>query len=410
MSQITSITIGATAVALKDIEYAIQVTHGRSSVTDAPNASTASLTFIGRDELMPSGVAVAQMLNIKAHGKDRFTGRITDLTVTHIEDGFARIQIQAIGKVSRLGTKTVGFDSYPQENAHGRALSIMQVSGEDYRVEGGYDIELNARTLNDENILQLLSEIADDCGAAIIDTPDGKILVQFYDSRGSNDYYEKWEDQGNSKWSQQTLRWVDRQAISPTAGTPLPLEADTVIYEPIWRTGSSAIINKVTLGYDGGNVYTVQDTGSQTDYGLRTLSRDTEIHDLASATLRAGQLLNRQSQPRWSMGQVEIVMDFVTDTIKRDKLLALTCGNRVVIDSLPKPSPYSTWVGVVEGWGETYTGYQNGEGTHRLTLALSDPFASYAGITWNAVPITYKWNTINTSVIWANAITQENLV
>jgi hypothetical protein len=409
MSQITSITIGGSSVALSQIEYAIQITHGRSSVTDSPNASTASLTFIGRDNVMPS-IGVAQTLNIKAYSKDRFTGRITDLTVTHIEPGFARIQIQAIGKVSRLGTKTVGFDNFPQENAHGRALSIMQLSGEDYLVEGGYDMELNAFSANDENILQLLSAIADDVGAAVVDTPDGKILVQYYDSRGTNDYYEKWNDQGNAKWSQQTLRWVDRQAISPTAGIPLQLDGDSVIYEPIWRTNSASIINKVVLGYDGSHLYTVQDTASQTSFGLRTLSRDTELHDLASATLRAGQLLNRQSQPRWSMGSVEIWMENVTDTIKRDKLLALTCGNRVVIDSLPRPAPYETWVGVVEGWGETYTGYQNGEGTHRLTLALSDPFASYAGITWNAVPITYKWNTINSTVIWANAITQQNLV
>jgi len=317
MSQITSITIGGSSVALSQIEYAIQITHGRSSVTDSPNASTASLTFIGRDDVMPS-IGVAQTLNIKAYSKDRFTGRITDLTVTHIEPGFARIQIQAIGKVSRLGTKTVGFDNFPQENAHGRALSIMQLSGEDYLVEGGYDMELNAFSANDENILQLLSAIADDVGAAVVDTPDGKILVQYYDSRGSNDYYEKWNDQGTSKWSQQTLRWVDRQAISPTAGIPLQLDGDSVIYEPIWRTNSASIINKVVLGYDGSNVYTVQDTASQTDYGLRTLSRDTELHDLASATLRAGQLLNRQSQPRWSMGSVEIWMENVSNVTVGD--------------------------------------------------------------------------------------------
>lgn len=409
MSQISSITIGGLSVALKDIEYAIQITHGRSNVTDSPNASTASLTFIGRELVMPK-IGVAQTINIKAYGKDRFTGRITDLTVSHIEDGFARISLQAIGKVSRLGTKTVGFGTFPQENAHGRGLSIMQLSGEDYTIAGGYDMELRSFPANDENILQLLSEIADDAGAAVVDTPDGKILVQFYDSRGANDYYEKWEDQGAIKWNEQIGRWIDQQEISPSAGIPLQLDSDTVIYEPIWRTNSAAVINKVVLGYGVGSNYTVQDTASQTDYGLRTLSRDTELNDLPSATLRAGQLLNRQSQPRWSMGSVEIWMENVTDTIKRDKLLALLCGNRVQIDSLPRPAPYETWVGVVEGWGETYTGYQDGEGTHRLTLALSDPFASYAGITWNAVPITYKYNTINSTVIWANAITQQNLI
>lgn len=408
-TQITGITIGGVSVALGDVEYNVFVTHGRSNITDGASSSTAAITLIGKDDTMPS-VAMAQMLNIKAHGVDRFTGRITDLNIEHIKNtNLSRFNIQAIGKVSRLGTKTIGGNDFPKENAHARALSIMQLSGEDYIVEGGYEIELKAKTANDQPILDIINQLASDVGAAVVDRPDGKILVQFYDARGANEYFEKWQDQGNQKWSEQTLRWIDKQAISPTAGIPVNLNANTVIYEPIWRINSGSIINRVNLGYDNGAVYTVEDTGSQADFGLRALGLNTEIHDLTSATLRAGQILNRQSQPRWAMGSVEVYMDRITDTTQRSKLMALTCGNRVQVNGLPKPAPYTNWVGVVEGWSESFVGNGNNGGTHRLVLALSDPFASYAGMTWNQL-LLQKWNTINTSVIWANAITPENLV
>lgn len=407
-TQITSITINGSSIALSDIEYAIYVTHGRSNVTDSATASTLSMTIFCRTSAMPT-VAMAQMVNVQAHSKPRFLGRITDLEIIHLKDGYARFNIQAIGKVSRLGTKFIESTSFAKEVSHPRAEEILRQSGEDFLVEGGYETEVKAQTIEHENILGLLQKLADDAGAAIVDTPDGKILCQFYDSRGTSDYYEKWQDQGNRKWTNETERWIDKQRISPTAGIPLALAANTVIFEPIWRMGSGAIINKVILGYDNGSTYTTEDLTSQSTYGLRTLDLVTELYNLASATTRAGQILARQSYPRWAMGSVEILMDQVTDSTQRGKIMDLICGKRVYITGLPTPAPYTNWVGVVEGWSESYVGTGNGTSTHRITLALSDPFASYAGITWSALS-TQKWNTINTSVIWSNAITVDSLV
>lgn len=407
-SPITEIQINGSVVDLSKIEYSISNNHGRSSVTDAPTASTCSMALIVRDEAMPT-VSVGNNLTFSAHGIKRFTGRITDLDIVHSKAGYARFNIQAVGKVARLGTKILPTTSFVKEFAHSRALEILQLSGEDYRVEGGYDIELKARDSDNSSILEIFRSMSDDVGAAVVDTPDGKILVQFYDSRGANQYFEKWQDQGSAKWNQQTLRWIDKQEISPTAGIPLVLDANSVIYEPRWSAQSGNIINRVILGYDGGSYYTAEDTASQAIYGLRTLALDTEIHDVAGATIRTGQLLNRSSQPRFQLGNAEILMDRVTNATKRDAILNLTCGNRVQISNLPKPAPFTNWVAVVEGWSEQFTGMGRDKGTHRISLALSDPFSSYAGMTWNTL-LLQQWNTINTSVIWANAITQQNLV
>jgi len=418
-SQITEITLKGAAVSLSQVEYAIAVSHGRSDVTDSATASNASLTFIGNGELLASAF-VGDMLTITAYGVPRFTGRVTDVNLSHVYDGLGRLSIQAIGKVSRLGNKYIGAAPFPVETTRTRAESVFGYSGEDYIVEGGYTTTVNSLDVDNRSILDILQELADDAGAAIFDKPDGHVVFQSYDARGIKEYYERWVDQpASAKWKDEIERWEDKSRLSPTSGIPLALDANSILWEPEWTAQSGNIINKVTLTYDGGgsgpgpgpggsHVYTVEDTDSQADYGLRTLAKETQLHDLASAQHRAGQILSQQSQPRWKLGGVELYMERVSEP-KLSQILGLTCGNRVVVQNLPYPAPAKDWVGVVEGWQETYTGIGNDTGTHRLTLALSDPLASYAGMVWDSLGIQ-KWNTINTSVIWADAITLQDLV
>lgn len=409
MSQITEIKINGISVSLDQIEYNVFVNHGRSSITDGATASSATLTMIAQNVSLPD-VKVAYSLNIKAYGIDRFTGRITDLQIVHLKDGFALISIQGMGKVSRIFNKYIDSYSFPKQSAHARVLEILEQTYEDYNVDGGLDVELKAKTVDYASISDLLQKVATDVGAAIVDTPDGKILFQFYDIRGSDSLFEQWQNQGSLKWTGYGLeRWVDQIETSPTAGIPLDLDADSVIFEPIWRTQSGNIINRAIIEYDNGSFYMAENTDSQTDFGLRTLSLNTEIYNSASAITRAGEIITRQAFPRWSLGSVEIYMERVTNTTQRDAIMNLYCGKRVQINGLPNPAPYATWVGVTEGWSESFTGLGNDLGTHRITLALSDPLQSYAAMSWETLT-TQKWNTIDTAVIWADAIVPADLV
>lgn len=406
-TQITGITIAGVAVDFGSVEYAIQIKHGRERVTDSATASSASMVLFVQTETLPSA-NVADLLNIQAYGVDRFTGRITDVEIRHIKNGVARISLQAIGKVSRLGTKLVESYSTTTQVVSASANEILSLSGETYSIAGGYDVIYSGQTITNQYILDLLQKLADDTGAAIFDTPSGSISFQGYDSRIITDYYEKWQDQGSQTWAAQgSMRWMDKIAVSPSAEV-LTLNSNSVIFEPVWRISSDSIVNRVVLKYTAGT-YTIENTTSQSNYGLRTLSLDTAIDDASSAAARASSILSRQSDPRWQMGSVEIYMERITDLTQRSKLLALQCGKRVYISDLPEPAPYPGWIGIVEGWGETYTGYSDGQGTHRLTLAISDPLASYAGIAWSVLT-SEQWNTINSSVIWADAISTDALV
>jgi hypothetical protein len=79
-------------------------------------------------------------------------------------------------------------------------------------------------------------------------------------------------------------------------------------------------------------------------------------------------------------------------------------GSRVLLNDLPQPSPASDYLGIVEGWGEQYV-----NGTHTLTLSLSDPRYSYAMATWGSVDNALIWGDVNASIQWYNVVLPEDL-
>jgi hypothetical protein len=76
--------------------------------------------------------------------------------------------------------------------------------------------------------------------------------------------------------------------------------------------------------------------------------------------------------------------------------------------NLPAPGVL-VFVGIVEGWSEVFLGVGGEKGIHRMTLALSDPLLSYAVMPWSLLT-TQTWSTINSAVIWADAISLDTLI
>jgi len=61
-------------------------------------------------------------------------------------------------------------------------------------------------------------------------------------------------------------------------------------------------------------------------------------------------------------------------------------------------------VGIVEGWGESYTNEQ-----HILTLSISDPRYSFETITWGEVPNTLDWSDLDPALQWFELVTAGDL-
>jgi hypothetical protein len=133
------------------------------------------------------------------------------------------------------------------------------------------------------------------------------------------------------------------------------------------------------------------------------LTLQTGLKANADANTRAAAILLAQAYPLWNLGNISIYVDQLT-VPERDLVLALISGSTVVVGDLPEPAPYSQFLGIVEGWSETYT-----PGQHILTLSISDPRYSYQTVTWAGVDAALTWGAVNPDVIWYNVVTSDDL-
>jgi hypothetical protein len=120
-------------------------------------------------------------------------------------------------------------------------------------------------------------------------------------------------------------------------------------------------------------------------------------------TVQIGSIITAQANPLWSLGQISIIMSQLS-THDRDLILALVSGSAVAIIDLPQPAPLGQFVGIVEGWGETYS-----NGQHILTLSVSDPRYSFETITWDEVDAALEWGDIDPAVKWYEIISGSDL-
>ena len=93
-------------------------------------------------------------------------------------------------------------------------------------------------------------------------------------------------------------------------------------------------------------------------------------------------------------------------------MLAHSVGSVVTLTPLPANSPVTgVWVGVLEGWIETYQPMGDGSGTlvGGWELALSDQRHSAESLVWSAANPAEKWNTVNPATRWQDALSNANL-
>lgn len=405
MTTITRVSIGGEDLALANVTYSVRITHGRSTVTDGPQSATCDLVLYGNVR-MPE---LSEPVIVEAYGQPRFTGLVSDLEPsTDPATGRRFIIVNCTGPVADLALATVTPSSWPQETSGARAARILAAAGiTAYRTSG--DFEVLAQTSDPANALDLLGTLASSTGAAVYSAPDGTIVFQDLLARAQRYIPNVWTTMVGT-WADQTGTWADQS--SPSVSDPVPLPATAVAWQPALRKHRGNIVNRITVKYGTGNPkpsVTEDATASQSVHLLRDGgSLDTQLATLAGATQRAENIIERLAYPRWEIGGVTVLVPEL-DSSKRAQVLALECGSRVVLEGLPDGYPIRNWMGIVEGWGEEYTADEFGNEYHALTLALSDPAASYAALTWEQVTSTIDWNEIPSRVIWADATSNELL-
>lgn len=401
-SFVTQITIAGTVIDLDTVAYALEYNHGRSTVTDGGSASSASGLIWTTTATFPPMGNVGDEITIDVEDRRQFTGRITDARLTHPAADVAALAFTAAGALAAAGGIRIAAATWPAENAWSRAARIFDASGLGYRLQGGTHAQIMGDDIAATDVLSLIGKLADDTGAALMDTPDGDLWLQYLDVRAFGTDPGIWRDaEGN--WAAQTLTWAD-YATPPALALVIP--AGAIGFEPEWQTSLGSVINSVAIGYGAaGADYVDTDPESIARYGFRHYGTDTMLADQASAAARGALVLSRQSRPSWALGGVTVYLE-VLDYATRAAVAALMVGDRVTLETFPQPSPTTPAFLMVEGWSDSH---QSGSGWTR-TLALSDPRASFAVLTWQGLAGDPRaWNGISPTAAWESILTPANL-
>ena len=413
-----------TAVAVAGVELdpntvsteAITVTHGRSAVDEGPSASSATLTLLA--STMPAW-SVGDPIVIESSWGALFTGIITDRAIPEhiqtVERGrCARVELDATGAVAILGRRPVGDEPWPQETSTARATRILELSGVPYQVDtsAATTVQVNPRDIDAQTALDVLDELAGDTAAAVVDTPDGRVLFQPLEARSRPVFAVRWQDfPPDDTWADfdAATTWADLGYRSPASEVPLVLPSGAVGFEPEWKSTAGAIINSVRIGYgvptEGAEQSSVsgQDDASIARYGRRHFGNDSQLARLTDAQAVVSRVMSTRAWERWAMGSVDVYVDAL-DEPTRAAVAGLRCGDWVRVDDLPQPAPAISWAGICEGWA--YREWVSGDTRHAgWTLALSDPLLSLAAMVWADFPPAFTWSAFDPLLTWSDLVT-----
>jgi hypothetical protein len=399
-SPIDHIIVGGAYLDLGDVDYSVQVQHGRNDVTSQPEASSCQIVVYGADGVTAD---IGDSLYIEAYGSARFTGNVTDLTITHLSSNPPTpvTTIIGMGNLAKLGQAVTGIGGYPHESAFDRAETILTDGGVNYINGGNTSLEIHEVNADrPQSCYDALAELASWSGATFFDTPEGLIAFEDYGNRGITAFQGTWAAL-TEPWSSYNQTW----SSFPTDESAFTFPTNTVVFTPTWSKTLNALVNDITVKYgaDGDDVEQSDDAGSIALYGRRAHVLDTRLRKLSDAQTRAANILAAQALPYWNLGQISVRVDLLSIQ-DRDSVLAIVNGRLVNIPGLPEPAPFDSFTGIVEGWAETYT-----PGTHVMTLSVSDPRYSYETVTWGDVDPTLTWGNVNASVIWYNVVTADDL-
>lgn len=415
---IPTVLVNGVALDLEGVEYRITVSHGRNDITSAPAPSDATMTLLG---FLSIPVVISDVVEIESYGVTRFTGRVTDTVLTHdynpngptlgVGDTcyVARLDVTLIGNLSLLGLKYVGAAGYDLELLNDRVENILTDANVSYTnntdplmtqealaaLDGGY------------SALDLLTTLGSQTGGTLCDLPDGAVLWESYSRRGYGYNPAHWADLDPlDTWADLPYVWADIYDRVDTAPLTVELPHTSVAWSPVWRNTSQTILNDVTVIYGPTQTTSETDTdpASIITHGRRAFTLSTQLHEATDAQSRASDVIRTQSEPRYAVQSVEVLVETLTDPT-RASLLDVISGSKVGIDQLPQPAPIDDFVGVCEGWAETYT-----PGLHRLVLSLSDPRFSYQVVRWNEISAVLTWAGVDPTVQWYNVVTAADLV
>ena len=184
MTTIIGVRIDGKPVAFDHVSSTIGIRHGRSSVDDGPLASSAALELVAVSRPGMSSFRVGVRLELDSPDGPAFRGRLSDATLDAAADV---LSLTAVGELASVARRPCGRYGFPAQLWADRVRQAFTEAGAIDVLElelGAWNPPLAAVDPDETATLGgVLGELVNDTGAAIADTPDGRVLVQTIDAR-----------------------------------------------------------------------------------------------------------------------------------------------------------------------------------------------------------------------------------
>ena len=401
-------------VLINDVEYkdqtiqGVSLVNGRSTVDEQPRAGYATIRLVTPDNTYPN-IEIDQRVVVKvddSNGNDvtLWTGWVSDVQTSisnYGSEGWLNQQsITAIGSLSKLNRRLVGFDGYPKQNDGDRIWDIIKegagITWAEYQPASNTWADVNP-VLQWQNVDILVGNIDRPGDFELVSYSGGDTsalpLAQAAAFSGLGVLYEC--NEGRICYADYTSRIDDVDANGFTL----------VDNAAILATGLSSIsrlsdlINEVEVVYKNNQTETDEDMTSIALYGRYAQKVNTILELQNDAEQRVEYYLETRAFPRKRLNQVTLALhlDQVTD-IDRDALLPMKVSKPIQINGLPASVYPTNFIGFVEGFTWTIN-----ENELFLTLNVSEYALSQLEMNWAQVPPTLEWQDVSATLEWQEA-------
>lgn len=401
-------------VIINDVEYrdktinGVTLNNGRVSVDEQPRAGYATINLVTPDNTYPTiqidSKVVVKVDDSNGNEVTLWTGWVSDIEssiVSYGSEGWLNQQsITAIGSLSKLNRRLVGFDGYSKEFDGDRVAAIIKegagTTWAEYQpasdtwadvnqfllwqtadllignIDQPGDFELVAYSGGETNALALAQAAASSGLGILFECPQGRICYSDYSYR------------------------TDEVATNGF----IPIDTNSVIADNISSVSRlSDLVNQIEIEYKNSQTEIDSNANSIALYGLYAAKLQTLLELQVDAEQRVEYYLATRAFPRTSLNSITLALhlDQVSDAM-RDSMLPMRVSKPVSIAGLPTSIYPETFSGFVEGF--TWTISRN---ELFLTLSVSEYALSQLQMNWTQVPPTIEWADVSATLEWQEA-------
>jgi hypothetical protein len=401
-------------VIINDVEYkgitvsGVSLTNGRTTVDEQPRAGFATISLVTADNSFPN-IEIDYKVVVKVDDSSGnpvtlWTGWVSDIESSL--GGFGsngrlnNQRITAIGSLSKLNRRLVGFDGYPKEFDGDRIFDIIKegagVTWAEYQPASDTWADVNS-LLQWQNVDILVGNIDKPGDFELIAYSSGEAgalgLAQQAAASGLGVLYES--NDGKINYADYSSR-TDEVAANGFSS----IDTDAILASGLSSISRlSDLANEVEVVYKNNQTEIDTEPTSIALYGLYAAKINTLLELKADAEQRVEYYLETRAFPRRTLSSINLALhlDQVSNTM-RDSMLPMRVSKPISIAGLPTSIYPQTFSGFVEGF--TWTINRN---ELFLTLNISEYALSQLQMNWSQVPPTLEWQDVSATLEWQEA-------